>query len=177
MKTVIVLAMHGMPPKDFPSNETGELFSLHARLEHASEAERNALRQRYEMLNARICTWPRTFENDPYHASSLELAGQLSRATGNMVIPGFNEFCAPSLDEALDQAAKCKDVETVIVVTPMMTTGGEHSEVDIPEAIERAHQRHPDIKVTYAWPFDPAQVAEFLTAQITRFVGVNTETG
>jgi hypothetical protein len=31
---VIILAMHGSLPLDFPTNETVELFNLHARLEH-----------------------------------------------------------------------------------------------------------------------------------------------
>lgn len=176
MKTVIVLAMHGMPPSDFPQNEVGELFSLHARLEHASGVEQHVLRERFEMLNAKMCAWPRNLENDRYHASSLELAGELSRATGITVIPGFNEFCSPNLDDALQQAVD-SGAESVIVVTPMMTAGGEHSEVDIPGAIERAQQRRPGVNMIYAWPFEAAQVAMFLAAQVARFVGKEVSYG
>ena len=110
--------------------------------------------------------WPRTPDNDPFHAGTQELAGHLRQVTGLEVIAGFNEFCAPSLDEALDQAAGRAD--SVVVVTPMMTRGGEHSEIDIPAAIERARERHPRLAIRYAWPFETGAVAQFLAAQITR---------
>lgn len=57
----------------------------------------------------------------------------------------------------------------IIVVTPMMTRGGEHSEVDIPAMIKRAEARYPSVAIDYIWPFDPAQVARFLAAQIAHF--------
>jgi sirohydrochlorin cobaltochelatase len=51
----------------------------------------------------------------------------------------------------------------------MMTSGGGHSEVDIPEAIGRASARHPQVRFTYAWPFKDDEVAAFLAGQIERF--------
>ena len=54
MRTVIILAMHGAPPNDFPEREMGEFFSLHARLEHTSAPERAALEQRYADLDKKI---------------------------------------------------------------------------------------------------------------------------
>ena len=166
MSQVIVLAMHGAPPRDFPEREMAEFMGLHARLEHASGPERAALDRRYAELDARMRAWPRTPHNDPFYVGTQELAGHLRRATGLEVIAGFNEFCAPSLDEALDRAAQ--NAETVVVVTPMMTRGGEHSEVDIPAAIERARERHPRLAIRYAWPFETGAVAQFLAAQIAR---------
>lgn len=141
MSSIIVLAMHGMPPRDLPQRELAELFGLHARLEHP--------------------------ENDPFFAGSMELADHLHRATGVGVVVGFNEFCAPSLDEALDEAAS-RGAGRITVLTPMMTRGGEHSEIDIPAAIRRAQDRHPGTRIDYVWPFDPAAVAEFLAAQMAR---------
>ena len=167
MKNIIVLAMHGVPPKDFPKNELTELFSLHARLEHSHDAEQAVLAHRYNELDAKMRTWNRTSQNDPFWTASLELAGYLSQATKCEVIVGFNEFCAPSLDDALDQAA-AKGAERIIVVTPMMTRGGEHSEKDIPAAIKSAQERHPKIKILYAWPFQTSEVAQFLANQITQ---------
>src|SRR3972149_8566489 len=105
MSDVIVLAMHGAPPTDFPPQEIGELFRLHRRLEHVAGPERAALEGRFAALDARIRAWPRTAQNDPFNAGSLDLAAHLERLTGLPVIVGFNEFCAPSLDEALDRAA------------------------------------------------------------------------
>ena len=170
MKTVVVLAMHGAPPNDFPKRETAELFSLHARLEagHVAGPERDGLERRFAELDAKMRAWPRTAQNDPFWAGSQELAEHLERASGYEVIAGYNEFCAPTLDDALDQAATQGD--RVIVVTPMMTRGGEHSEVEIPATIQRARERHPEAEIIYAWPLDVASVAQFLAAQVARLV-------
>jgi len=91
----------------------------------------------------------------------------LQKATGNEVIVGFNEFCNPTLDDALN-AAVSKGAQRLIVVTPMMTPGGGHSEVEIPAAIKRAQEQHPGVEIHYAWPFDLADVSEFLAAQIDK---------
>jgi sirohydrochlorin cobaltochelatase len=167
-QTVIILAMHGAPPNDFPQREVAEMFGLHARLEHLVGPERAALERRHDELDAKMRDWPRTAQNDPFHAASHELAAAVSEATGCEVIVGFNEFCAPSLDTALDQAA-ARAAERVIIITPMMTRGGEHSEVDIPAAVQRAQARHSGVQFVYAWPFEVAEVARFLAAQISRF--------
>lgn len=163
--TVIVLAMHGMPPRDFPPREAAEFFSLHARPPHGGPDD-VILQRRKAFLEAKMREWPRTAENDPFHAGSYALAAHLSQAAGVPVVVGFNEFCAPSLDEAFDRAA-ASGARRVLVMTPMMTRGGKHSEVDIPEAVRRAKERHPGISFHYVWPFDPAAVADFLAAQIT----------
>ena len=170
MKTVIVLAMHGAPPNDFPKRETAELFGLYARLEaaHAAGPERDAPERRFAELDAKMRAWPRTAQNDPFWAGSQELAEHLGTASGCKVIVGYNEFCAPTLDDALDQAAAHGN--RVIVVTPMMTRGGEHSEVEIPAAIQGARERHPEIEIIYAWPLDIAAIAQFLAAQVARLV-------
>lgn len=173
MKTVIVLAMHGIPPSDFPKPELMELFGLHARLDHATGPEHAALERRHAELDVRMRAWPRTAQNDPFYVGSQELAQHLSQATGYPVAVGFNEFCAPSLDEAFTKAI-AQGAEQVVVVTPMMTRGGEHSESDIPTAIERAKSRYPTVPIQYAWPFDAAEVAQFLASQIGRFVTVPT---
>jgi sirohydrochlorin cobaltochelatase len=170
--TVIVLAMHGALPNDFPKHEIAEMFGVHMRLEQAAGPDRAALEQRHAHLESRMRAWPRTAQNDPFYAGSLELADHLNRATGLDVILGFNEFCAPSLDEALERAMQ-PPVRTVVVVTPMMTPGGEHSETDIPNAIKRAQHRHPSVEVAYAWPFAVDQVARFLASQITLYINID----
>jgi ribonuclease HI len=170
MKTIIVLAMHGAPPNDFPARETAELVGLHARREagHVAESEREALERRFAELDAKMRAWPRTAQNDPFWAGSQELAEHLEKASGCEVIVGCNEFCAPTLDDALDQAAALGS--RVIVVTPMVTRGGEHSEVEIPATIQRARERHPEIEIIYAWPLDVAAIARFLAAQVAQLV-------
>jgi sirohydrochlorin cobaltochelatase len=85
------------------------------------------------------------------------------------VIVGLNEFCAPSLEEAFDQAV-LYGAGTIVVATPMMTPGGEHAEVDILESIQYAREQYAEIDFVYAWPFRTDEVARFLAAQIDRFL-------
>lgn len=165
MKIVIVLAMHGMPPNDFPQKETLDYFMLHSRLENMSGPPPPNMQQQYEQLDNKMRKWLRTQENDPYYYASNELAEVLSKQTNHSVVVGFNEFCSPSLDDAFNEAIK-QDPDKVIVITPMMTHGGEHSEKDIPEAIERARKKYHKIEFSYVWPFNISKVAAFLAEQI-----------
>jgi sirohydrochlorin cobaltochelatase len=165
----IVLAMHGVPPKDFPRNEMVELFGLHAKLEHpVGVPDHEELHRRHHELDEKMRTWPRTRENDPYHAASHDLAHHLREETGLQVYVGFNEFCDPNIVDAIDLAVGA-GVNRVLVLTTMMTAGGEHSERDIPTAIERAKKHHPDVAIEYAWPFMLPDVAKFLAAHISHF--------
>lgn len=166
MSTRIVLAMHGAPPNDFPRDEMREYFGLRSRLGHGGDGE---LRRRHDELERKMREWPRNAQNDPYHAASQDLAAQLTSATGHQATAGFNEFCGPTLDEALDLAAG-GGADTVVVVTPMMTRGGEHSEKEIPAAVDDARKRHADVRFVYVWPFDSADVAGFLASQVSRFL-------
>ena len=138
---------------------------LHMAMEHGPGWIGRALDRAFTKLDTKIRTWPRTPENDPFWAATHALADALREKTGYEVIVGFNEFCAPSLDEALDQAA-ASEAGRIVVVTPMMTRGGEHAEEDIPAVLDGARGRHPAIEFAYAWPFDTVDVAAFLAEQV-----------
>lgn len=165
LKIVIILAMHGMPPNDFPKKETLDYFMLHSRLENMPGPPPPIMQQQYEELDKKMRNWTRTKKNDSYFYASNDLAEEMSSQTGSKVIVGFNEFCSPSLDEAFEAASK-EGSEKIIIITPMMTRGGEHSEKDIPEAIERARKKFADIQFSYVWPFNISKVATFLAEQI-----------
>ncbi|HEY91552.1 MAG TPA: hypothetical protein G4O07_06920 [Dehalococcoidia bacterium] len=169
MKTVIVLAMHGTPPRDFPRQELAEFFRLHSRVAEVNGSNHESFQDRYSLLDTKMRNWPRNARNDPFHAASQELATRLSEVTGYEVIVGYNEFCAPSLDVAL-QSAVNMNTSKIIVVTPMMTRGGEHAEKDIPSIIDEFSKLHPQVTIVYAWPFDSTRVARFLSEHISRFV-------
>lgn len=161
--------MHGAPPRDFPRNESGEFFSLSTRLRQATGAEREAMEKRRAELEAKMRAWPRTAQNDPFHAASVDMAQHLEKESGARVVLGFGEFCAPSMDEALEQAATLRP-EQVVAITPMMTRGGEHSETEIPAAVQAAQERHPGVRFSYVWPYPMSDVARFLASQIERHV-------
>ncbi|HZW03357.1 MAG TPA: CbiX/SirB N-terminal domain-containing protein [Anaerolineaceae bacterium] len=164
MKTTIVLAMHGAPPKDFPPREVMEFMNLHARFEHGGPPDPAAV-ARHAELDEKIRRWPRTAENDPFFAASEAMAQALAGETGLAVRVGFNEFCAPTLTEALEAAA-ASGAGRVAVITPMLTRGGEHAEVEIPAVIAECQARHPAVTFDYCWPFDLADIARFLAARV-----------
>ena len=163
-KSVIVLAMHGMTPKDFPEAEKREFMRLKAQGDAAFKAQ-DANGKRARELEVKMRRWPRTAQNDPFFAAAQQLAVELERASASKVICGFNEFCVPSIPQAFEQAASL-GVNEIVIVTPMMTRGGNHSEIEIPALIAAARDRFPQITFRYAWPFDPAKIASFLATQI-----------
>lgn len=163
---VIVLAMHGIPPRDFPKNELKELFEIRAALKHAKNTEKTLL-DRHDFLDNKMRLWPRTEGNDPFHFGSTELGRELAIQSGFRVIVGFNEFCDPDLDKAIRQAVRLAN-EKVLVTTPMMTRGGSHSKGDIPAAILGVQKDFPKTQIIYAWPFPVSEIAGFLCAQIQK---------
>ncbi|PWH18011.1 MAG: hypothetical protein DDG58_07310 [Ardenticatenia bacterium] len=168
MKTVIVLAMHGALPGDFPRHELDAFFSLRAQLKRATPEERSQMERQLRTLEWRIRTWPRTAANDPFYAASQAIGAELSRLIACEVVVAFNEFCAPDVEEGLDIAVQ-RGAQRVMVLTPMLTRGGDHAEREIPAAIERARQRYPEVTFVYAWPFANEVIARFLADQIARF--------
>ena len=176
--TSIVMAMHGTPPNDYPREELAEFFRLHSQIEMPGGPAEPASLTRYAQLEAKVRAWPRTALNDPFHNASQQLAihppsGRdgvpIQQAVGHPVLVGFSEFCAPSVTEALEQAVATGAAQ-VIVVTPMMTRGGEHAEAEIPAVIAETQRRYPAVRFAYAWPFDSADIARFLAGQIARFL-------
>lgn len=170
MKTILVLAMHGLTPSNFPPSEKAEYFRL--RNQRGGAGEKNldsTAQQRLLELEEKIRNWPRTASNDPYYQASIDLAAALKQETGFDTLIGFNEFCAPTIEAALEQAAKQRP-EQVIVMTPMMTRGSGHSDVEIPEVIRRVQIRFPAVPIHYAWPFDDKVIAKFLSDQIQPLV-------
>jgi sirohydrochlorin cobaltochelatase len=165
----VVLAMHGMPPKDFPRTDLQEFFMLHTSLGSTPSSLSNEERQRYTRLHDKMRNWPRHPDNDPFNAAATELALLLKKELSCPVYVGYNEFCAPNLDEAIAFAVAA-DAAHIIVATPMMTRGGEHAEIDISAAIDRARARFPNVRFTYCWPFDSNDVAHFLAGQIHHFL-------
>jgi sirohydrochlorin cobaltochelatase len=165
VKEVIVLIAHGSPPKDFPPGETAELFAAHGRLATARGAERDRLALRHHELDAKMRAWPRTPQNDPFWAASVELGQALARVSRKDVFVAFNEFCAPGIDETLDRAA-AGGATAILVTTPMLTPGGEHAEQDIPRALNQTRTRHPGVSIRYVWPFPVERVAAFLAENL-----------
>ncbi len=117
--------------------------------------------------------WPRTAENDPFYAASLSLAGHIQNESGMETRVCFNEFCAPTLEEVVKEAVE-EGFQRIVVVTPMMTRGGEHAEVEIPAQIQKLQSQYPTTQMIYAWPFEEKEIAQFLLAQVRRFLEMDS---
>ena len=165
----VVLIGHGSPALDCPPQLIGELMSLEWRQEHAG-SQGHRLEGRAGELDATIRNWPRREDNDPYKRGLEQLAEALRPLlpTDHLVI-GYNEFCRPSLPEAVEQVIGM-GAARVLVIPTMLTPGGVHSEVDIPRALDELRQAHPAVAIEYVWPFERGEVAGLLASHVRRSV-------
>jgi sirohydrochlorin cobaltochelatase len=162
-----VLAAHGVPAYDYPRWRVGLLMML----EFAPLVGRiGLLRAAREALDRHMRRWPRTTGNDPYKAAVDELAAGLQARSGLPVLAGYNEFCSPTVGEAIDEAL-AGGAGHVIVLPTMLVRGNEHTESEIRQAVERARQRHSGADIRYAWPFDQDQLLAMLAGQVSAHAG------
>ncbi len=161
----VVLVGHGGIPKDCPSELVTRLKRLEAQ-RRAAKAQPSA--EELE-LDAKIRRWPRTKDTDPYQSGLEALAHELQQQlNGAHFALAYNEFCAPTLEEAVEELMS-KGARDITVVTTMFTPGGSHSEIEIPEILGDLRRLHPEVSLRYAWPFDLSQMAGVLADQVQRF--------
>jgi len=159
------LVGHGGIPKDYPA----ELVTKLKRLESQRRATGTPKSIEELELDSGIRRWPRTAETDPYRLGLEAVADALRpQLNGALLAVAYNEYCAPTLEESVEQLIK-KGATHITVATTMLTPGGSHSEVEIPEILEELRPRHPGIELRYAWPFDLQLVANTLAEQVRRF--------
>ena len=166
--TGIVLIGHGATASDTPRELVGELKQLEARRTAGGDLTA-PMSPREAELDAKVRTWPRTPETDPYQAGLYSLADALKIFLASTPLEvAFNEFCAPSVEEAAGKLVKagCKKV---VLATVMTTRGGLHSELEIPAICEKLKKTHPGVEFVYAWPYEPGQVAELIARNLRRF--------
>lgn len=161
----VILVGHGGIPKGCPQ----ELVTKLKRLEAQRRAAKMPPSPEEVELDSKIRQWPRTPETDPYQSGLEAVAAQLRANLGEVLFAvAYNEFCAPRLEESVEELFK-KGATHITVTTTMFTPGGSHSEVEIPEILEQLRKQYPDIVFCYAWPFDLSLVANTLAEQVKRF--------
>ena len=122
-----------------------------------------------EELDSTIRNWKRTPESDPYKAGLEKLASHMEpQLDGYILKTAYNEFCYPSIETAVDELSQ-EDVSKITLITTMITRGGSHSEIEIPEELEALSEKYPGIDFQYAWPFSMDSFALFLTDHIKNF--------
>jgi sirohydrochlorin cobaltochelatase len=87
---------------------------------------------------------------------------------GSLFGLAYNEFCGPTLAEGVEDLIR-QGAQSITVVSTMFTPGGSHSESEIPEELEELRKKHPGVTLTYAWPYDLAQVSKMLMEHIRQF--------
>ena len=163
----VILVGHGGIPKDYPS----DLVTKLKRLEAQRRATGVQMSNEEHELDQKIRLWPRTPETDPYQAGLELLASHVKPLLhGAHFSTAYNEFCTPTLSEAIEKQIFDGATE-ITVLSTMFTPGGSHSEHEIPEELEKLRKKHPHLPITYAWPFDLNQVAEMLSEHINCFQG------
>jgi len=161
----VILVGHGGIPKGCPQ----ELVTKLKRLEAQRRAAGAPMSEEERELDIRIRRWPRTPETDPYQSGLEAVAARLRANLGEVLFAvAYNEFCAPTLEESVEELIK-KGATHITVTTTMFTPGGSHSEIEIPEILEQLRKQYPDIVLRYAWPFDMNLIAAMLATQVNQF--------
>ena len=164
-KEAVVLIGHGGTASDTPRALVSELKRL--------EGERQARREmtmspREAVLDKQVREWPRTPETDAYKYGVEEIAAALlPKLQGRRLVTAYNEFCAPSVEDAIEGLVR-EDYKRVLLISTMFTRGGIHAECEIPGIVLEARKKHPGVTIEYAWPFDANFIADFLSAQLTK---------
>lgn len=159
----LLLVGHGGVPADYPRHRLLEL----KRLESQRRASGEAPSEREQELDREIRNWPRTKANDPYAVGIQALRDALAEQSGLEVALAYNEFCAPTIVSAIARLADA-GVQQVHVMTSMVTPGGSHAEVEIPEALAEAQAQFPKLSIAYVWPYEPKLVAAMMLQQLSQ---------
>ncbi len=158
MNSCVILVGHGGVPTDCPPALVADFKRLEA-------AARGRMTPELAQADRKLRDWPRTPKTDPYKKGLEDIATALQKTMGQTVLPAYNEFCAPSLEDAFAQAV-ARGARSITVISTMYTRGGIHSETEIPEMLERLRRAHPQVETRYVWPFDVDAIAGFLAREI-----------
>lgn len=154
----VILVGHGGIPSDCPA----ELVSEFKRL------ERRGPSPELKAADEKLRLWPRTARTDPYQAGLEAIAAALQKQVPEeLVLTAYNEFCAPSIEDAVKDAAK-RGALSITLISTMFTRGGLHSEHEIPQIVAALRLEHPGVELRYAWPFELDGVAQMLAAELRR---------
>ena len=167
VRRAVVLVGHGGVPRDYPRERLMQLRALETR----RRASGTPPSDEEAALEHELRHWPRTPENDPYQAGLTSLAAHLRpRLEPARLVLAYNEFCAPTVAEAI-RALAADGVTDIIAVPSMFTPGGVHAEIEIPQTISALQAELPHLRLQYAWPFAGEHLAAFFAEHRRQFDG------
>lgn len=161
-----MLIGHGGTASDTPRAMISEL----KRLEGERQARKSAVTPREAELDKQVREWPRTPETDPYKSGVEAIAAALApKLGGRRLVTAYNEFCAPSVEDAIEGLV-AEGYQSITLISTMFTRGGVHAEYEIPAIVRDTREKHPRLSIEYAWPFDAGFIAGFLAEQLAKAV-------
>ena len=78
---------------------------------------------------------------------------------------GYNEFCAPTIADAIDDVV-AQGACSIVVLPTMLMRGNSHTETEIYDAVIEAGKRHPTIRIQYAFPFEHEGMVTLFADQV-----------
>jgi sirohydrochlorin cobaltochelatase len=136
----VILVAHGGIPKDFPKEQMHD--------------------------EAKLRNWPRSYDNDPYWVGVQKVAKEIQkRLLETPFAVAYNEFCAPTLKEAV-RKLHSEGVRSFTILSTMIIPGGSHSEKDIPATIEEVKKAFPECTFHYNWPYPIKDLGDFFIGQL-----------
>lgn len=162
----VILVGHGGVPTDYPRDKVRRLMAL----EGQRRAAGTPMSSEEAELDAELRNHPRTPQTDPYKAGIEAVATALARALSpgldrQALYIAYNEFCAPSVEQAVEQAV-ADGAEHITLVSTMLTPGGSHAEEELPELVDSLRQTFPAVAIKYAWPVNLDAFAGFLASHL-----------
>jgi sirohydrochlorin cobaltochelatase len=165
IKQAVILVGHGGLPKDIPQQVVESFMKINKQRIRSGAA----ITSQEKELESTIRNWERTPESDPYKTGLENLASYMEpNLDGYILKTAYNEFCYPSIETAVDELSQ-ENISKIVIVTTMITAGGSHSEVEIPEELKELNSKYPDIDFQYAWSFGMDSFALFFTDHIKSF--------
>lgn len=162
---VTILVGHGAPARGTPPEWLARFKGLESARRRAGGPPTDEERS----LDAAIRAVPRTADNDPYKEGLERLALKLAaRLAPEPLLVAYNEFCAPSLEEAVASAV-ARGSRRIRVIPTMLVDGGSHSAVEIPETLDGLRAAHGDVTIVYCWPFEGDRIAALFADQLAAF--------
>lgn len=162
---VTILVGHGSPAR----GTSPEWLARMKALESARRRSGTPMSDEERRLDAAIRAVPRTDENDRYKVGLERLATKLAALLApEPLAVAYNEFCAPSLEDAVASAVE-RGFRRVRVIPTMLVEGGSHSAEEIPEALAELREAYHGVEIVYCWPFDGERVAALFAAQLASF--------
>lgn len=162
MKHIIFIG-HGSVPYDFTQEKLKRYFLLRSKkMKNEMNDEEG---KEFLNLERELNYFERNKVNDPHYFFHKKLKDEIEKELNIKTIFAFNKFCAPGLEEVIEEIVKNENNSEIYVV-PTMFTGGRHTDEEIKEDIEKIKRKFKDLRINYLYPFKFEYIKELFKKHI-----------